>query len=105
MAKESMDDAFKTFNPSVCISRKLMKCNRIVSTIFRQHFLPFGLSNSQISILFVVTKKGTVTQTELADILSLEKSTVSRNMQRLLQNNYLEKISTKEIVINSGLWL
>ena len=86
-----------SFDPSFCISRKLMKCNRIVSAIFRRYYLPFGLTNSQVSILFVLAKKKRATQTELADFLSLEKSTVSRNMQRLFQNGYLDKESLKEI--------
>lgn len=87
----------ENFNPSVCISRKLMKCNRIVSAVFRKHFQEFDLTNSQISILFIVSKKGIVTQSELLDILSLEKSTVSRSMKRLFQNGCLEKESLKEI--------
>ena len=85
MSDNSNFPNIEQFNPSMCISRKLLKCNRIVSSIFRKYFLKYGLTNSQISIIFIVAKRGVVTQSELAEMLSLEKSTVSRNMQRLFK--------------------
>ena len=97
MIEKSKYPNIKNFNPTFCISRKLMKCNRIVSAIFRKQFKSFELTNSQISILFIVSKKGLTTQSELSEILSLEKSTVSRSIRLLLKNGCLEKKTLKEI--------
>ncbi len=62
-----------------------------MSQIFRKYLLEFGLTNSQMSILFIVTKKGDVTQAQLSKMLYLEKSTISRNMRRLFEKEYIFK--------------
>jgi len=76
-----------------------MRSNRIVSQIFRKHLLPFELTNSQMTILFLITKKKGMTQAAVSKALYLEKSTVSRNMRRLFEKNFIEK--DKEQVLNT----
>ena len=67
--------------------------------MFRKHISSFGITNSQLSILFVVVKKQVVTQALLSEMLYLEKSTVSRNIRRLLKNNYIAKDSKQQITM------
>lgn len=86
-------------NPKECIARKILKSSRIITGIFRKHLLPFQITYSQTSILFLVAKKGVVTQSFLAEALYLEKSTVSRNMRRLFEQGYLIKEKNKNIII------
>ena len=76
-------------NPSTCISGNMMKCNRIVANVFRKHLKPFGITDSQLSILFVVTKAKAVNQKKISEMLFMEKSTVNRNITRLIDNQYL----------------
>ncbi len=76
-------------NPSTCISGKMMKCNRIVANVFRKHLKPFAITDSQLSILFVVTKGKAVNQKRISEILFLEKSTVNRNITRLIDSQYI----------------
>jgi DNA-binding MarR family transcriptional regulator len=78
-------------NPSVCISGKLMKCNRIVSSVFRKHLKPYGITNSQLSTLFVITKAENPSQKLLSDKLYMDKSTVNRNLRRLMENGWVVK--------------
>jgi DNA-binding MarR family transcriptional regulator len=89
-------------DPGQCISSKILKCNRIISSIFRKHLLPFNITNSQMSILFIVAKRGEATQQELATMLYLEKSTISRNMKRLFDGDLLIKQSPKQIQITEA---
>lgn len=84
-------------NPSICFSGRMMRMDRIISKIFRKHLASFGLTNSQLSILFITSKKGIVTQQELADMLYLEKSSISRNMKRLLDAAFIKKINTRQL--------
>jgi len=89
-----MDDKIKypnieKCNPSVCISGNMMKCNRIVANVFRKHLKPFSITDSQLSILFVVTKGKAVNQKKISEILFLEKSTVNRNISRLIDSQYI----------------
>ncbi len=78
-------------NPSVCISSKVMKCNRIVGSIFRKHLKKFNLTDSQLSTLFIITKAKSPTQKLLADMLYMDKSTVNRNLKRLIKSEYVIK--------------
>lgn len=78
-------------DPRQCIASRIMKCQRIISGIFRTHLAPHGITNSQLSILFILAKRGEATQQFLAGRLFLEKSTVSRNMNRLMSNTYVQK--------------
>jgi len=78
-----------------CISGKIRRCGRMVSEIFRVRLLPFNITSSQLSILFIVAKMDNVTQNLLSDWLVLEKSTVSRNMKRLLDRKLIQKGSGK----------
>lgn len=87
----------ESVNPKMCFSGRIMRMDRIVNTIFRKHIAPFGLTNSQLSMLFVTAKKKKVTQQLLTKILFLEKSSVSRNMRRLLEANLIEKDGTRSI--------
>lgn len=86
-------------DPRLCISSRILKCNRIISSVFRKHLLQYGITNSQLSILFILAKRGETGQQELSNILYLEKSTVSRNMRRLIENGYLVRKSTRSIFI------
>jgi len=79
------------FDPRQCIAGKLLRCDRIVAKIFRQYLQPFNITNSQVSILFMASKMSPMTQTEIAKKQRLEKSSVSRNMKRLLEHGYLTK--------------
>lgn len=77
------------FNPLECISGKIRRCNRIVANVFRKHLSKFNITDSQLSIVFVISKVDNSNQKKISEILYLEKSTVNRNLTRLLQNNII----------------
>ncbi len=81
----------KTCDPRTCIASKVMKVHRIVNGIFRQELKDTGLTNSQLSMLFVLSQRQDMTQTDLTNFLFLEKSSLSRNMNRLLANGCIDK--------------
>ncbi len=58
-------------------------CNRMIANIFRKHLKSFEITDSQLSILFFVTKSKNVNQKSISDFLVSEKSTVNRNIKRL----------------------
>lgn len=60
-----------------------------------------NLSNSQVSFLFVVLKKKSIAQKEFSNILRLEKSTVNRNIGRLIKQNYLLQNQYNKIEITT----
>lgn len=99
VSKKSTFPNIQSCSPQHCISGKMMKCNRIILQVFRKHIGRFGITNSQLSILFVTAKKETVTQRFLSEMLFLEKSTVSRNIRRLLKDGHISKDSKQQITM------
>ncbi len=79
------------FDPTTCISGKIMRINRITANVFRKYISPFNITNSQLSILFVLTKRKGLTQKQLSEIAQLEKSSLNRNLKRLFVRNYLSR--------------
>ncbi len=87
------------FDPSECISGKVMRLNRITANVFRKYLIPFNITDSQLSILFVLAKKGGLTQKQLSNIVQLEKSSLNRNLKRLFDKNYLSRTDFPTIQI------
>ena len=87
------------FDPTSCISGKIMRINRATANIFRKYLRPYDITDSQLSILFILTKKGTATQKKIATIGRYEKSTLNRNLKRLLEKNYLTREHFPQIEI------
>lgn len=77
--------------PQFCISGRIMKCSRIITRVFRKHIQPYGATTSQMSILFNISKRQPILQSELTEVLQLERSTISRDLTRLIQKGFIEK--------------
>lgn len=52
---------------------------------------PFGVTNSQVSLLFILSKHAGLTQKKLAEIAQLEKSSLHRNLKNLVAAGYVKK--------------
>jgi len=61
----------------------------MIANLFRKHLKPYNITNSQLSILFVISKGVKVSQKKISDYLHLEKSTVNRNLDRLFEKKYI----------------
>ena len=92
-------------DPRTCINSKIERSQRIINSIFRKHVSQFGITSSQLSILFILSKRGKCTGKELANILYLEKSSVSRNKRRMLQQELLESEGLHLLITSKGLEL
>jgi DNA-binding MarR family transcriptional regulator len=53
---------------------------------------PFGLKSSQLSLLVAVTKAGPVRRIELGRLLSLDPSTLTRNLAVMLKHSWIEEV-------------
>ncbi len=72
-----------------CIADKLRLLNRIITQLYDEALRPTGMTTSQMNILVVVAKYGEATPVQVGDWLHMEKSTLSRNVRRLQQNEWL----------------
>lgn len=91
-----------SIDPSTCLNGKMNRINRLTGNIFRKHLKDFDLTNSQLTLLFVLFKRGGVTQKELTDILFMEKSSVNRNLRRLFEKGYTSKSNFPVIEITQN---
>ena len=78
----------QNFDPTTCISGKMMRLQRATANIFRKHLQPFQVTDSQLSLLFILTKMDGTTQKQLAQFAVLEKSSLNRNLRRLFEFEY-----------------
>lgn len=74
-----------------CIGNRLRCLSRIVDKDFRASLKDFDITESQLSILFALTKLGKVEQGKIGEALVLERSTVSRNVKLLEKRGILKK--------------
>ena len=81
----------ETFNPSECISGKVRRLNRLTANVFRKHLSPFNITDSQLSLLFILSKKVKCNQKEISEVAKLEKSSLNRNLTRLIDKGFITK--------------
>ena len=68
-----------------CVSFLLRKTSRVVSRLYDEELKSAGLKSTQFSLLAVIYQLGPLLPKELADLISLDKSTLSRNL-KVLEN-------------------
>lgn len=88
-----------SFDPRSCLSGKISRIHRLTANIFRKYMAPFDVTTSQVSLLFVLSKHTTLAQKQLSDIVRLEKSSLHRNLKRLIAQEYLDKKHYPQIAI------
>jgi DNA-binding MarR family transcriptional regulator len=66
--------------------------NRVLSAIYDEELRPFGLKSSQLGLLVAVTKAGPVRRIKLGSVLSLDPSTLTRNLAVMLKHGWIEEV-------------
>jgi DNA-binding MarR family transcriptional regulator len=66
-----------------CIAVRLRRLNRVVTNFYDDALRPLGLKVSQLNILVVAAKLGLARPARVCEILQLDASTLSRNVERM----------------------
>lgn len=72
-----------------CIGVRVRMLNRIVTRVYDDLLRPHGVRFSQMNILTVISMHGEIQPAEIGKILSLEKSTLSRNLKLMEDNGWI----------------
>ncbi|WP_424810810.1 MarR family winged helix-turn-helix transcriptional regulator [Roseococcus sp. YIM B11640] len=72
-----------------CLAFAARRAANLISRVYALHLSPSGLEPSQFLILNVVASHSTGSARELADRLGIERSTLTRNLARLLEGGLL----------------
>ena len=76
-----------------CIAVRLRLLTRAVSRIYNKALRPHGITISQMNILVAVSYLGKSNHQQVCHALSLDKSTLSRDVERMLEKGWLARHS------------
>jgi DNA-binding MarR family transcriptional regulator len=75
-----------------CLAMRLRLLNRVLTGLYNDALRPIGLKASQLNILVAAWKLGTANPLKVCDILHLDPSTLSRNVERMRSHGWLEVV-------------
>jgi DNA-binding MarR family transcriptional regulator len=81
---------------SSCIAVRLRLLNRVVTNLYDDALRPLGLKASQLNVLVVAAKLGLARPARVCEILQLDASTLSRNVERMRSHGWLEIVPEKD---------
>ena len=84
-----------------CIATRLRMANRVVTKVYDDALRPFGLKVTQLSMLVVAENRGVIRQSEVGAELQLDDSTLSRNLERMRANGWLEAVPADDARVHS----
>ena len=73
-----------------CIGVRIRLLNRVITNLYDKAFRPLGITTNQMSILVSMLRRGFSTPGEIGNFLQMEKSTLSRNLDRMRKSGWLE---------------
>src|SRR5262249_56594975 len=79
-----------------CIATKVRLLNRAVTAIYDEALRPYGLKVTQMTVLVTVAKIGQASPGAVGRILHMEKSTLSRNVDRMRARGWLDPVPTED---------
>lgn len=77
-----------TDKPLGCTCFKLRKLTRAMSRVYDQHMATVGLKTTQYSLLSYASRQ-TLPVAELAELLGMERTTLTRNLKPLVEAGWL----------------
>ena len=75
-----------------CIAMRLRLLNRVVTNLYDEALRHLDLKVSQLNLLVVTAKLGLAHPAKVCDILQLDTSTLSRNIERMQAKGWLEVV-------------
>ena len=79
-----------------CIAVRMRLLNRVVTNLYDDALRPLGLKVSQLNILVVAAKLGLARPAMVCNILQLDTSTLSRNVERMRVKEWLEVVAGED---------
>jgi DNA-binding MarR family transcriptional regulator len=79
-----------------CIAVRLRLLNRVVTNLYDDALRSLGLKVSQLNILVVTARLGLARPAQVCDLLQLDASTLSRNVERMKAHGWLEVVPEED---------
>src|SRR6516165_5084517 len=75
-----------------CTALRLRLLNRVVTNLYDDALRPLDLKVSQLNLLVVAAKLGLAQPAKVCELLQLDTSTLSRNVERMRAKGWLEAV-------------
>ncbi len=79
-----------------CLGMRVRRLSRTVTRLFDDALRPEGISTAQLNMLVAIAHAGPMRPSALARALDLEKSTVTRNLERMLSRGWVRAVRRPE---------
>src|SRR5579884_2062322 len=79
-----------------CIAVRMRLLNRVVTNLYDDALRPLGLKVSQMYLLVVAAKLGVARPARVSELLHLDLSTLSRNVDRMMTRGWLEAVPEED---------
>ena len=79
-----------------CIAVRMRMLNRVVTNLYDEALRPLGVKVSQMNILVATAKLGLARPAKVCEVLQLDASTLSRNVDRMQARGWLEVVPTED---------
>ncbi len=79
----SISDIAET-TANACLATRVRQLSRIITRVYDDAMRPLGITASQYTLLAQLAARDAITAVEIGHELDIEKSTLSRNLKRLL---------------------
>jgi DNA-binding MarR family transcriptional regulator len=75
-----------------CVGYRVRSLSRVVSAIYDEALGPLKLKISQFTILVILDRSGALSAADLCKLLMMDKSTASRNLQRMRRRGWISVV-------------
>ena len=72
-----------------CLCAAVRKAGRVLTKRYDRHLKPSGLKVTQYSMLVNISRNPDITVTELADLLLMDQTTITRNLRVLKKSGFI----------------
>jgi DNA-binding MarR family transcriptional regulator len=79
-----------------CIAVRMRMLNRVVTGLYDDALRPLGVKVSQMNILVVTAKLGLAQPAKVCEVLQMDASTLSRNVERMRARKWLEVVEAAD---------
>jgi len=89
MPAQPISSAFPNL-PELCVSTALRKIDRVITTMYDAELRELDIRITQVSILAAIRDAGCLTATDIGRFLALDRSTLSRTLNRLIERGWVD---------------
>ena len=80
-----------------CMNFNMRKANRVLNKLYDGYLQSCGLNGGQFTVLRIVNRMKTTTNSELQEVMLIDQTTLSRNLKPLIRDGFIEVRPGKDL--------